>query len=150
MATPKRTSTVWEFFEEPVVVSGDGKAQKKVACKLCDLKLADGGGTTNLANHLKKKHPEQYKRCTSDSESSSKQASLRTMLQKCTPERSAAITNKIVGFIAKDLRPLSIVDGVGFHEMVSCLEPLFFVVLVIKNNKMNFIIIIMTNKNNKI
>ena len=85
MATPKHTSAVWEFFEEPVVVSGDGKdgkAQKKVACKLCDLKVADGGGTTNLANHLKKKHPEQYKRCTSDSESSSKQASLRTMLQK--------------------------------------------------------------------
>ena len=67
MATPKRTSAEWEFFEEPVVVSGDGKdrkAQKKVACKLCDLKLADGSGTTNVANHLKKKHPEQYKHCT--------------------------------------------------------------------------------------
>ena len=96
MATPKHNSGVWEFFEEPVVVSGDGKdgkAQKKVACKLCDLKLADGGGTTNLANHLKK-HPEQYKCCTSDSESSAKQASPRTMLQKCTPARSAAITEE--------------------------------------------------------
>ena len=60
MATPKRTSAVWEFFKELVIVSGggkDGNAQKKVACKLCDLKLADGGGKSNLANHLKK-HPE--------------------------------------------------------------------------------------------
>lgn len=109
-----------------VVVSGggkDGKAQKNVACKLCDLKLTDGSETTNLANHLKKKHPEQYKHCTSDSETSSKQTLLKTMLQKCTLEKSAAITDKIVGFIAKDLRPLSIVDGVGFQEIVSCLEP---------------------------
>ena len=33
------------------------------------------------------------------------------------------VTDKIVGFIAKDLHPLSIVDGVGFQEMVSCIEP---------------------------
>ena len=44
------------------------------------------------------------------------------MLQQCSLEKSAAITDKIIGFTAKDLRPLSIVDGVGFQEMVSCLK----------------------------
>ena len=44
------------------------------------------------------------------------------MLQECSLEKSAAITDKIIGFTAKDLRPLSIVDGVGFQEMVSCLK----------------------------
>ena len=59
----KRKSTVWEFFDEPVVIGehdeNDGKVVKKVPCKICGTNLADGGGTTNLMNHLKMKHSEQ-------------------------------------------------------------------------------------------
>ena len=50
-STRKRKSPIWEFFDEPVVVSEkDGKIVKKVSCKLCDQQLADGGGTTNQPN----------------------------------------------------------------------------------------------------
>ena len=64
MATPqKRMSPVWEFFNEPIVIEvKDGKPVKKIPFKPCDQQLADGGGTTNLSNHLQSKHPEEHKR----------------------------------------------------------------------------------------
>ena len=87
----RRISAVWEYFEEPIVVpeSGrDGKQVKKVACKLCDQQLTDGGGTTNLMSHLRAKHPEQYKRITdSATSSSSKQTTLSTAFHKCSPQQ---------------------------------------------------------------
>ena len=57
----KRTSRVWEFFEEPEVILEGGKDVRRVPCKLCEQQLADGGGTTNLLSHLHAKHPEEYK-----------------------------------------------------------------------------------------
>ena len=68
MASRKRTSRVWEFFQEPVVVLVGEKDVKRVPCKLCDQQLADGGGTKNLLSHLQAKHPEEYKRCTDHAE----------------------------------------------------------------------------------
>ena len=121
----KRTSRVWEFFEEPEVVSEGGKDVRRVPCKLCEQQLADGGGTTNLLSHLQAKHPEEYKRCT-DCLSTKKQTSLTTLVRKCSPtspQRAAVITEKIVEFIAKDMRPLSVVDGDGFKQLINCLEP---------------------------
>ena len=88
---------------------------KKVSCKLCDQQLADGGGTTNLQSHLPVKHPEEYKRCANHDDFNSKQILLENMLQKCSPQRAAAIAGKITKFIAKDLCPLIVVDGDGFE-----------------------------------
>ena len=108
MATSqKRTSAVWEYFEEPVVVvEGDqrGKQVKKISCKLCNQQLADGGGTTNLMSHLRTKHPEQYKRLTdSASSSSSKQTTLiqvSGVFRKCSAQRASNITDLIAEFVA--------------------------------------------------
>ena len=86
---------------------------------MCDLHLTDGGGTTNLQSHLQAKHPEEYKCYTNHNDSSSKQISLENMFQKCSPQRAAAITDKIAEFIAKDLRPLSVVDGNGFKQLMN-------------------------------
>ena len=112
MATRKRASAVWEYFEEPVVIAErekDGKQVKKVLCKLCDQVLADGGGTTNLTNHLQAKHPEQYKQLTDSS--SSKQTTLTGsgMFRKCSAQHASAITDLIAEFVARDLHPLSLV-----------------------------------------
>ena len=95
---------MWEYFEEPAIVSevgSDGEQVKKIACKLCDQQLADGGGTTNLMNHLKAKHPEQYKRIADSSESSSsRQTTLTGVLWKCSAQCSSAITDLIAEFSA--------------------------------------------------
>ena len=81
----------------------------------CDQQLADCGGTTNLQSHLPARHPQKYKRCTNHDDSSSKQILLENMLRKCSPQRAAAIVDKITEFITKDLCPLSVVDGDGFE-----------------------------------
>ena len=64
MAAKKRTSAVWQFFNEPVMVVEKGKEVKKIPCKLCDKRLADGGGTSNLMNHLEAKHPVEHEQLT--------------------------------------------------------------------------------------
>ena len=40
-----------------------------------------------------------------------------------SPQHAAVITEKIVEFIAKDMRPLSVVDGDGFKQLINFLEP---------------------------
>ena len=115
---------MWEFFEEPVTVTDGEKDAKRVPCKLCHQQLADGGGTTNLLSHLQAKHPEEYKRCTpTQDRSTGRQTSLTSVLRACSPQRAAAITDRIAEFVARDLRPLSIVDGAGFRQLVNYLEP---------------------------
>ena len=70
------------------------------------------------------KHPEEYKRCTGNTIGlSSKQTSLATTFRKYSPQHTAAITNRIAEFMARDLRPLSVVDGDGFKQLVNYLEP---------------------------
>lgn len=71
MATQrKRKSGVWEFFDEPTECRAEEKSSRnrKIPCKLCDIELSDGGGTSNLMNHLQAKHPQEYKRLVNNSE----------------------------------------------------------------------------------
>ena len=43
--------------------------------------------------------------------------------RSCSNERAAAISNLIAGMIVKDLRPINVVNGKGFQELMSYLEP---------------------------
>ncbi len=52
---PKRSSALWEFFEDPEEtheVRKDGSKIKKIKCQVCDFQLVDGRGTSNLSSHL--------------------------------------------------------------------------------------------------
>ena len=109
MSTRKRISPIWEYFNAPVEAKEKGKDIKKVRCKLCGVHLAHRGGITNLTLHLSVKHPEEYRRTFGGPSSSAKQATLTTMVRKCSPERAATITKLIAEFVARDLRPLSVV-----------------------------------------
>ena len=96
-----------------------GKDVKRVQCLLCTQQLADGGGTSNLMNHLQVKHLEEYKRCTNDSNKSCKtQSTLHSFSQVCPPERATAITKCIAEFVTRDLRSISVVDGQGFTRLL--------------------------------
>ena len=110
----KRTSKVWDYFELIEVVE-KGK-------KLCDgVNLAYAGGTTNLHNHLESKHP------SSVVESSGKEAAKKQLMlsdyKKCPPERAKNITVHVAEYIARDLRPISTVDGGGFQQLLHYIEP---------------------------
>ena len=83
----KRTSVVWEFLEEPDVYEESctaGKVVKKIRCKLCDLKLSDGGGMSNLMSHLKLKHPEEHERINSKLPAGSRQTLLTGTARICS------------------------------------------------------------------
>ena len=76
MANPrKRKSAVWEYFDEPRDCeeenSDETTSRRKIPCKLCNIKLADGGGTSNLKSHLEAKHPQEYQQLV-DSEADKK------------------------------------------------------------------------------
>ena len=98
-----------------------------IPCKLCDLQLADGGGTSNLMNHLQAKHPQEYKRLVKTTESAKnkeKQTVLNHgILRVCSSQRAAAITERVAAFVALDLRPLRVVEGVGFKQLMNYIEP---------------------------
>ena len=102
---------------EPIICVANGKSVKKIPCKLCDQLLSDGGGTTNLMNHLQAKHPEEHKRIKSSASApcSSLQTTLtRGPFRKCSAQHSSTITDQLVKFVARDLHPLSVVEGKGF------------------------------------
>ena len=104
--------------------------------------------TTNLAAHPKSQHALIYTRSglthepiprqkrknsfstVSDSGTSNMPGqqsilnsfSIQTKLAT-TSKRARDITESIGYFIAKDMRPINIVEGTGFHHMIECLEP---------------------------
>ena len=83
--------------------------------------MAYAGGTTNLHNHLESKHP------SSVAESSGKEAGKKQLTlsdcKKCPPERAKNITAYVAEYIARDLCPISIIDGGGFQQLLQYIEP---------------------------
>ena len=111
-------SPVWEFFE---IVS-----EKKVRCKLCvppaTTTLAYYGGTTSMLSHLSSHHPDKY---DESSKGSGSQCELDSFVcaKKCPAECAEEITRRIAEMVARDLRPIIIVEGVGFKHLLSYVEP---------------------------
>uniref|UniRef100_A0A1X7SFL6 BED-type domain-containing protein n=1 Tax=Amphimedon queenslandica TaxID=400682 RepID=A0A1X7SFL6_AMPQE len=84
--------------------------------------LAYHGGTTSMKNHLSSHHPS----CLSASEvtcSSVQSLDNFTVQKKCPAERSKEITKRIAEMVARDLRPLSLVEGEGFKRLMNYVEP---------------------------
>ena len=121
----RKPSPVWDIFNKTEEIC-DGKKTKKATCSLCDEKLAYCGGTSNLSKHIKAKHPETYQKLFGDAVTSSgskKQLSITSFQKRCSASRSAEITRHIAEFVAHDLRPVAVVDGVGFIKLLNVLEP---------------------------
>ena len=122
MLTRKRTSLVW-YFDAPVAIKENRKDVVRVRCELCGMQLAHGGGTISLASHLLAKHTEEYTHSFGGPSSSKKQTTLPTIVRKCSAERAATITRLIAKFMARNLRPLSIMCGDGFRQLLNTIEP---------------------------
>ena len=92
-------------------------------CKLCKTKTKYFGSTTNARAHVTRHHPE-----LSDTEQSQPPAADQRTLHCFTKlpansERGKKITRSIACFIAKDLRPYSVVENEGFVCMLQTAEP---------------------------
>ena len=110
-----------------------------MVCALCPgtaTTLKYSGNTTNLFLHMKIKHHDVYckLKCVAKSKVEQPQVQAQPSVRKCLerqlkfPANSQCATEltKSVGyFIAKDLMPLSVVEGEGFCHMLEKLEPRF-------------------------
>ncbi|XP_065138382.2 E3 SUMO-protein ligase ZBED1-like [Paramisgurnus dabryanus] len=131
-------SVVWRFF-------GFQKSdvdQTTILCKCCRAKIqAKGGNTSNLLQHLSRKHVLEYQECmilksapsssagnTGKPKEKSSQMSLTDVFARGTfydrkSKRWIEITNSITNHIAKDMVPLITVEKDGFKQMIKTLDP---------------------------
>uniref|UniRef100_A0A1X7U908 BED-type domain-containing protein n=1 Tax=Amphimedon queenslandica TaxID=400682 RepID=A0A1X7U908_AMPQE len=111
MASRKMSSQVWDYFE----LIGE----KKVKCKLCledTTALAYHRVTSSMINHLSSHHPDKHKLISS-------LQMLHKFTKSCSATRSKEIMRRIAELVARDLRPISIVEGKGFKQLLNFIEP---------------------------
>ncbi|XP_060798149.1 E3 SUMO-protein ligase ZBED1-like isoform X2 [Neoarius graeffei] len=129
-------SKVWKSFG---FLKKGGKLDKSHAiCRLCRATIKYTGSTTNLNNHLARRHAgadagEQEasgastaRTASTDKSGQDKDNKTQAFFQSQFSHNSArakAITASIARFIAQDLRPYSVVETRAFQDMVKTMEP---------------------------
>lgn len=124
-------SFVWNYFSQPV--------GKLVTCKECKKNFTYTGGTTNLSRHLKDRHsitalPEPSAKPGNATAVSSAvhRSSLDNFFvsrsnKPCNAAKQEEITELVVDWIGKDMRPLGIVNDGGFNRLLGYVEPNYVV-----------------------
>lgn len=136
MANSKFKSPVWQHFDFLVT---DGVMDKTITvCKLCKTQIKYATGSTSSMNaHMSRKHGVSSTKVTSSAEKSKEHEHKRTASGQLslhesfalknkfsrTSTRHAEITRSIGLFIAKDMRPFSVMENQGFANMIHVLEP---------------------------
>ena len=139
-------SVVWKYFGVEINSSGAAERDGRVTCKLCAQKVVHGGGTTNLRNHLKTNHRTEFEELYGSEQvtnqtsmdcfvQSSPSSNIKKLPHNCT--RAVELTNAVVEFVARDLRPVSTVDGYGFLNLMETAEPQY--IAPCRRTKMNLI-----------
>ena len=138
VAAPKGAkSPLWMHFGFLVDEKGMPVDSKAVAilCKLCpNLKrVAFSGNTTNLKQHLANHHLNELAEIVGESSSYGKPKLAQAKLEEFSSvsvkplpsgsKRAQAIIRAIAELVARDLRPIAIVEGNGFRRMMAILEP---------------------------
>ena len=72
---------------------------------------------------MKRKHVDEAKKCFGDLEVGKKQTVMSMYSRKCPPSHATKITTLIAELVARDLRPLSIVEDDGFRQLWNYVEP---------------------------
>ena len=140
IVTPSnRTAAVWKHFGFRKDSHGKLMKSDRAVCKICHKSVSHGGGTTNLRNHLKAVHSTVYYELFPTPSSSTvgegmtqTQGTVDRYLvhtDKLTSnsQRYKALVEACADFITKDMRPVSVVDGIGFLKLMQIAEPRFTV-----------------------
>ncbi|XP_056414792.1 E3 SUMO-protein ligase ZBED1-like isoform X2 [Hyla sarda] len=117
--------THFGFYNKP----GSKEYDKSHAvCKICEARIKYCGNTTNLRAHMARHHGD-IEVNLKQAASTTTPASQRTLDQANTAKfppgsiRATRITQSVLYFICKNLRPLSVVENEGFQIMVNEMEP---------------------------
>ena len=136
---PTAKTEVWEHFGYPGNESGGIATKSKVICHHCNKAMPYKNNTTNLYTHLDHHHKETYVKLSyykqqqsSTAQQSQHQLSLQETIKKTqslsrSSERYKKLASVIGQFIAKDLQPISVVDGEGFKYLMEVAELRFSV-----------------------
>ncbi|XP_060788758.1 E3 SUMO-protein ligase ZBED1-like [Neoarius graeffei] len=134
----KCTSVIWNWFG----FSPTDEAQTSVICKVCTepVKVSDGN-TTNLFNHLRRRHPKEYAEsetiraagaATSQppaaSEAKQKQTTVAQAFERGTPyekssKRWREVTDAVTYYLAKDMIPFKAVEDEGLKRLLKVVDP---------------------------
>jgi hypothetical protein len=102
MATPsKAKSWVWKYFL---------KEDKEVQCTECKKNMAFHGGTSSMAFHLENVHGFHNTNAPVNKSSPSVKQFFTATSKRCTTDRAKDINKKIAAFLAKDMRPINVVE----------------------------------------
>ena len=122
---PQFKVDVWKHFG--FKVKRDSKQneldKENAVCRLCLVAVKYCGNTTNLRVHLARHHAEILAEKHPPKQTEPNQTMLLDNFLPSTSPRAQHITESVVHFICKDLRPYSVVDNAGFRWMLHCLEP---------------------------
>ena len=128
LITPRnRTSKVWQYFGFP---KGQQEG-KKAYCKICKTGVVHAGETTNLKTDLytwhRLIHDGLYQESTSVVEGTLS-STLDDFVKCVTPlpqssEKVKKLTRAIFEMIARVIRPISIVNDIGFLNLLREAEP---------------------------
>ncbi|KAK1877141.1 Zinc finger BED domain containing protein 1 [Dissostichus eleginoides] len=125
-------AVVWQHFGFPVSRNDKGEKQtdkRQTICKSCRATVAyNSGNTSNMRSHLSHHHPEKLRtqQPTVRKKPKPGQLTLTEVFGAPLPPnspRAQEITRCIGEYMAKDLRPFSVVDNSGFRRLVNTLEP---------------------------
>lgn len=117
--------------------SGKLLKNARAICKQCKHRVVHSGGTMNLRNHLRVNHPSLHDKLVSSSKdlqcesSGSKQDVMDRFLHSFTSgeklssslQHKKMLSDAIAEFIARDMRPVSVIDGLGFLNLMHVVEP---------------------------
>lgn len=118
-----KRSQVWKYFN--VVEAGD---KKKAKCTLCAVEVSYTGGSTGaMSNHLKHVHKslntEQAAATVSKTVQPPITAFRTPVVSTMSKLKWQSCTEKLANMCARDLRPMSIVEGDGFKTFCHELNP---------------------------
>ncbi|KAM4014848.1 E3 SUMO-protein ligase ZBED1-like isoform 1-T2 [Anomaloglossus baeobatrachus] len=123
-------SRYWTFFGFQGDAYGRIMDKTKIICKLCGVRLSYSGNTTNLRQHLIYKHRREYNELVGTQGAVVEpQKNIDSVSPRELPSRAVVTptigrtTKAVADFIVRDLMPVEIIEGEGFVQMLSILDP---------------------------
>lgn len=113
----KKKSPVWQYFDI------DDSNSSVVVCKICGANLAYHNSTSAMLNHMRLKHDDKTIGTTAEGRQVPITSFTSPVSRKCDAARTEKITRLIANMTARDMLPLSFVEGDGFKELMHCVEP---------------------------
>ena len=130
-----KRSLAWEFFEFWGKSLKEGPIEKEVYCKLCSCKVPYNSSTSNLLDHVRRKHESELIEAEKKSKEANKPKSdIRKFVISDSSNNNVrkwgkeslqwkTATEKLAKWCCKNNRPFSIVNDEGFIEFMNCVAP---------------------------